>query len=327
MLSFEAPIKELEKKILEFETAASAGDGNARKQLDNLLKRLKKTKQDIYKKLTPYERLEVARHPNRPYTLDYIGRIFTDFLELSGDRCFGDDKAIVGGFALFDGMEVMIIGHQKGRNTKEKIARNFGMANPEGYRKAIRLFEMAEKFNRPVITFVDTSGAYPGLGAEERGQAQAIASSLYSMAKLQVPIITFIVGEGGSGGALGIAVANRVLMLENSVYSVISPEGCASILWKEDSAKPNGDTQERENTEKAAVALKMTAMDLLSLGIIDEVIKEPLGGAHQDHSEAAGYVKSAIEKYLPPLMELNAVEIVEDRYKKFRAMGVFGENA
>jgi acetyl-CoA carboxylase carboxyl transferase subunit alpha len=322
MLSFEAPILELEAKIAELKKLDILNDSASQESLVSLEKKLEKTRAEVYKKLTPIQRTEVARHPARPYTLDYIKYIFKDFTELRGDRCFGDDPAIVGGFAKFDGTPVMIIGHQKGHNAKENAARNFGMAKPEGYRKAARLFKLAEKFHRPVITFVDTSGAYPGVDAEERGQAEAIAKALFTMSTLKTPILTLIVGEGGSGGALGIAMGNKVLMLENAVYSVISPEGCASILWGDTKGKGE-EAKSKEYTAKAAEALKSTAEDLYKLGIIDEIIKEPLGGAHSDPGKTASNVASAIRRHLPELMELAPEAAAEDRYKKFRAMGVF----
>ncbi|MDR0453891.1 MAG: acetyl-CoA carboxylase carboxyltransferase subunit alpha [Deferribacteraceae bacterium] len=259
-LDFEVPILELEAKIEELKRMDILTGESSLNAINKLQNRLKTAKAEIYGKLTPSQKVQVARHPNRPYTMDYISHIFTDFFELHGDRAFGDDQAIVGGIAKLDGEPVMVIGHQKGRNTKENIARCFGMANPEGYRKAVRLFKIAETFNRPLITFVDTPGAYPGIGAEERGQAEAIAGALFEMAQLKIPMITFIIGEGGSGGALGIAMGNRVIMLEHSIYAVISPEGCASILWNDPSF-----------ADKAADALKLTATDLIKFGIIDEI--------------------------------------------------------
>lgn len=313
-LDFEASIIEIEEKISELQRLDVLTDKSSQQSIQALQKKLDKAKSDVYSKLTPTQKLQVARHPNRPYTMDYIEHIFTDFVELHGDRVFGDDMAIVGGMADFEGQPVMVIGHQKGRNTKENIARNFGMAHPEGYRKATRLFEMAERFNRPVITFVDTAGAYPGLGAEERGQGEAIATALFCMAGLKVPMITFIVGEGGSGGALAIAMGNRVFMLQHSVYSVISPEGCASILWKDASYSP-----------KAAESLKITADDLFKLGIIDGIVPEPAGGAHRYHDAVAESVAGFIKSNLSELSKLSGEELVEDRYKKFKAMGVFSE--
>lgn len=313
-LSFEAPIIELENKIEELKRVDVLTDSSSNEEIQTLQKKLEKTTSEIYKKLTPIQKVQVARHPNRPYTLDYIRNIFTDFFELHGDRLFGDDQAIVGGTAVFNGKQVIVMGHQKGRNTKENISRNFGMANPEGYRKAVRLFKMAEKFNRPVITFVDTTGAYPGIGAEERGQAEAIAKALFEMSLLKVPIITFIIGEGGSGGALGIAMGNRIYMLEHSIYSVISPEGCASILWKDSSF-----------ADKAAEALKLTAQDILKLELIDGIVPEPMGGAHRDHKATAENLRTCIEKSLDELCAMTPEAIKMDRYNKFRAMGVYSE--
>ena len=311
-LSFEVPIIELEEKIEELKKLDILTDESSQSSIESLEKKLEKTKEEIYKKLTPKDKVQVARHPSRPYTLDYINLLFTDFVELHGDRAFGDDQSIIGGTALFNYEPVIVVGHQKGRNTKENIARNFGMANPEGYRKAIRLFKMAEKFKRPVITFVDTPGAYPGIGAEERGQAEAIACSLFEMSTLKVPMVSVITGEGGSGGALGIAMGNRVLMLEHSIYAVISPEGCASILWKDAAQAP-----------KAADALKLTAKDLYGLKVIDEIIPEPSGGAHRNHALVAERVGEAVRRHLDELKLLSGEDLVEDRYQKYRSMGVF----
>jgi acetyl-CoA carboxylase carboxyl transferase subunit alpha len=313
-LEFEAPILEIESRIEEIKNVSGLGAGDIDKELKSLEDKLDKIKKDVYKKLTPPQKVMVARHPDRPYTLDYIENVFTDFVELHGDRLFRDDPAIVCGTAKLNGEPVLVIGHQKGRNTKENIHRNFGMANPEGYRKAQRMFEMAENFNRPIITFVDTPGAYPGIGAEERGQAEAIARSLMMMAELSVPMVTVVTGEGGSGGALGIAMGNRVAMLEHSIYAVISPEGCASILWKDASY-----------AGKAAEALKLTSEDLIKLGIIDEIIKEPDGGAHRDHKLTASRVKDFILRSLNDLKKMSREQIFEDRYQKFRNMGVFAE--
>ncbi len=314
-LDFEAPILEIEAKIEDLKRMDVLTDQSSLNAIKSLQKRLEKVKAEIYGKLTPTQKVQVARHPNRPYTLDYIQNIFTDFFELHGDRCFGDDQAIVGGTAKFNGEPVMVVGHQKGRNTKENIARNFGMAHPEGYRKAIRLFKMAAAFNRPIVTFVDTSGAFPGLGAEERGQAEAIARSLYEMTLLKVPMVTFIIGEGGSGGALGIAMGNRVFMLEHSIYAVISPEGCASILWKDASY-----------AGKAADALKITAKDLLELGVIDGIVPEPAGGAHRDHKAVAENVRAVLKENLAALQKLSGEQLVENRYNKYRAIGVFSDS-
>jgi acetyl-CoA carboxylase carboxyl transferase subunit alpha len=307
-LEFEKPIVELEKKIEELNRLANDGlDIGA--DVAALESRVGEMRQDIFSNLSRWQTAQVARHINRPFTLDYVKHIFTDFTELHGDRNFGDDHAIVGGLARFDGEPVMIIGHQKGRDTKEKVYRNFGMPNPEGYRKALRLMKMAEQFRLPVITFVDTPGAYPGIGAEERGQAEAIARNLREMASLRTPIIVCITGEGGSGGALAIAVGDRILMLEHSVYAVISPEGCAAILWSDGT-----------KGEQAAEALKPTARDIIKLGVIDEIVSEPIGGAHRDHETTAMAMKEAIARNLAELNKLSAKELVEERYKKFRAM-------
>lgn len=311
-LEFESQIYELETKIEELKNLSNIAEDDFKSEIESLEKKLEKVKGSVYKNLTPAQKVLVARHPNRPYTMDYIKLIFTDFCELHGDRLFRDDPAIVAGIAKFEGESVVVVGHQKGRNTKENIVRNFGMANPEGYRKALRIFHMAEKFKRPIITFVDTPGAYPGIGAEERGQAEAIARNLFEMAGLTVPIVTVISGEGGSGGALGIAVGNKVLMLEHSIYAVISPEGCASILWKDPSY-----------AKKAAEALKLTAQDLIKFNIIDEIIPEPLGGAHRDHVETASNVRKAIFKSLQELKSMSPERLFEQRYDKFRKMGVF----
>ncbi|MDY6821374.1 MAG: acetyl-CoA carboxylase carboxyltransferase subunit alpha [Deferribacterota bacterium] len=313
-LVFEKDIVELEKKIDELKSLVDIEDSDLNKEIENLESKLAKVKENIYKNLTPAQKLMVARHPNRPYTLDYARLVFKDFIELHGDRLFADDLAIVSGIAKFEGEPLVIVGHQKGRKTKENIKRNFGMANPEGYRKALRIFYQATKFNRPIITFVDTPGANPGIGAEERGQAEAIARNLKEMAGLTVPIITIITGEGGSGGALGIAVANRVLMLEHSTYSVISAEGCASILWKDASY-----------SDKAAENLKLTAQDIIKYGVIDEIIKEPSGGAHRNHVETAYNVGKAIRRHLDDLKDMSEDELVDDRVNRFRKIGIFGE--
>jgi acetyl-CoA carboxylase carboxyl transferase subunit alpha len=313
-LEFESSIFELEKKIKEMKNMSTLGNEDLRHEIALLEKKLRKVQRSVYASLTPPQKVLVARHPSRPYTLDYIKNIFDDFEELHGDRNFREYTAIVCGVAKFNEEPIVIVGHQKGRNTKENIFRNFGMANPEGYRKAMRIFHMAEKFRRPIVTFVDTPGAYPGLGAEERGQAEAIARNLFEMAALTVPMITIITGEGGSGGALAIAMGNRVLMLEHSIYAVISPEGCASILWKD-----------QAYAAKAAEALKLTAQDLLELEIIDDIIEEPLGGAHRNHKVAARNVKRAIHKHLKELKQMSPEKLFEDRYSKFRNMGVFSE--
>jgi len=313
-LDFEAPILEIESRIDEIKNVSGLGAGEIDAELKTLEDKLAKLKANIYQKLTPPQKVLVARHPDRPYTMDYIDNIFTDFVELHGDRLYRDDPAIICGTAKLNGEPVLVMGHQKGRNTKENIHRNFGMANPEGYRKAQRMFKMAETFNRPIVTFVDTPGAYPGIGAEERGQAEAIAKSLMVMAELTVPMVTIVTGEGGSGGALGIAMGNRVAMLEHSIYAVISPEGCASILWKDAAF-----------ASKAAEALKLTSNDLKGLNIIDEIIKEPAGGAHRDYELTAERVKDFVIRSITDLKKMSREQLFEDRYQKFRSMGVFAE--
>jgi acetyl-CoA carboxylase carboxyl transferase subunit alpha len=313
-LEFEKPIAELQEKIASLRTASSTGKVDLSEDIENLEAKCLKLKNEIYRKLTPWQRVQLARHPKRPYTNDYIKQIFTDFVELHGDRAFYDDQALVAGLGLLDGMPVAVLGQQKGRDIQENLARNFAMAHPEGYRKALRVMKLAEKFNRPIITFIDTPGAYPGIGAEERGQAEAIARNLREMASLTVPVISTVIGEGGSGGALGIGVANRVLMLENAYYSVISPEGCAAILFR-DAAM----------AQEAATALKITAKDLKQLGIVDEIVQEPLGGAHIDPEMTAKNLKAAILRNLQELIKYSESEIVEDRYTRFRNLGVFVE--
>jgi len=308
-LDFEKPLVELEQKIRELRDF-STDNVDFTSDIAKLEKKSVKLRDDIFSNLTRWQRTQLARHPNRPYTLDYIGNIFTDWFEVHGDRNFRDDPALVCGFARLDGEPCAVIGHQKGRDTKEKVFRNFGMPNPEGYRKALRVMEMAEQFNLPIFTFVDTPGAFPGIGAEERGQAEAIARNLREMAALTVPVIVTVTGEGGSGGALAIAVGNRVLMMQYSVYSVISPEGCAAILWSDGTRGP-----------EAAEALKLTATDIDSLGcVIDEVIPEPAGGAHTHPEAAATQIKQVLKKHLQALKELSGEELVEQRYQKFRAM-------
>lgn len=311
-LDFEKPIFELEKKISELKHLSSDGNLNLQAEVKKLETRLNHLKKETYSQMTPWQRVQLARHAQRPYTLDYIHRIFTDFVELHGDRTFADDKALIGGFAKLDGQTFLVLGHQKGRDAKENIMRNFGSAHPEGYRKALRLMRMAEKFDVPIVAFVDTPGAYPGVGAEERGQAYTIATNIREMARIRVPILVIVIGEGGSGGALGIGVGDKVLVLENAYYSVISPEGCAAILWKDRTKAPD-----------AASALKLTAKDLLDLKLIDEMVKEPLGGAHRGPEETAEAVKQAIKKYWKELEPLDKNTLVEARYDKFRAMGVF----
>jgi acetyl-CoA carboxylase carboxyl transferase subunit alpha len=313
-LDFERPLLEIERQIEELKKLAGDDGGERGKDLVPLERKLAELRTDIYKNLTPMQRVQVARHPKRPYPLDYVKTVFTDFVELHGDRLFRDDPAVVGGWARLDGQTVMLIGHQKGRDTKENLRRNFGMAHPEGYRKAMRLMQLAEKFNAPMVTLVDTPGAYPGLGAEERGQAEAIARNLLVMAALRVPVVTAVIGEGGSGGALAVGLADRVIMLENSVYSVISPEGCAAILWK--------DATQRE---RAAEALKLTAQDLLALGVIDEIIPEPPGGAHSDPDASAQALGESLRRHLRQLMKLRIEKLLKRREEKYLSMGAFTE--
>lgn len=308
-LDFEKPLVELEQKIRELRDY-STDSVDFSSEIKKLEKKAEKLREEIFSNLTRWQRTQLARHQNRPYTLDYVKHVFTEWVEVHGDRNFRDDPALVCGFARFDGEPCVVIGHQKGRDTKEKVYRNFGMPNPEGYRKALRVMQMAEQFQLPIFTFVDTPGAFPGIGAEERGQAEAIARNLREMAALTVPIIVTVTGEGGSGGALAIAVGNRVLMMQYSVYAVISPEGCAAILWSDGSRGP-----------QAAEALKLTAQDIAELGdVIDEVIAEPPGGAHNDHVAAAAQVKKVLKRHLTELRKLSGEELVEQRYRKFRAM-------
>jgi acetyl-CoA carboxylase carboxyl transferase subunit alpha len=309
---FERPLRDLEKKIEEL--SGIPGGEDRSEDLGRLQRRLETMRQEVYGRLTPWQRTLVARHPRRPYTLDYIHLLFTEFREVHGDRKYADDPAIVAGFALYKGMPVMVVGHQKGRDTKEKVRRNFGMPRPEGYRKAIRVMEMAEKFDRPIFTFVDTPGAYPGRGAEERGQAEAIAHSLRVMARLKVPIVVTVTGEGGSGGALAIAVGDRILMLEHAVYSVISPEGCAAILWSDQS-----------KARDAAKAMRVTAPDLRELEIIDEIVPEPPGGAQADPGRQAQILDEYLSGALAELTARSESDRVEARYQKFRRMGRFGQ--
>ncbi len=313
-LEFERPILELERKIEELKNFTSDEKIDLNSEIKRLQGKLNKVKRDIYENLTAWQRIQIARHPQRPYTQDYINYIMTDFIEFHGDRKFGDDKAIVGGFAKIDKRKVLVIGHQKGRDIKQQVERNFGCAHPEGYRKALRLMKLAEKFNIPVVSFIDTPGAYPGVGAEERGQAEAIATNLKEMSILEVPIVVVVIGEGGSGGALGIGVGDRICVLENAYYSVISPEGCSAILWKK-----------KGSAEQAAEALKLTAKDLLNLEIIDEVIMEPLGGAHRNYEETAKNVKETILRYLDELQEMDTEELIKQRYQKYRKFGAFKE--
>ena len=313
-LDFEKPVVELERKIEELKKLSSDEDMDLSDEIKNLQEKLEKVKKGVFENLTPWQRVQIARHPKRPYTLDYIDAIMTDFIEFHGDRSFSDDKAIVTGFAKINDNKICVIGHQKGRDTKENLKRNFGSAHPEGYRKAIRMMKLAEKFGLPVVSFIDTPGAYPGIGAEERGQAGAIAYNLMEMSGLAIPLIIIVIGEGGSGGAIGIGVGDRICVLENAYYSVISPEGCASILWRDRTKAPD-----------AAKVLKLTANDLYELGIIDDIIKEPLGGAHRDPEETAGNIKKKIIKYLNELEKISKKDLVKERYEKFRKIGIFEE--
>jgi acetyl-CoA carboxylase carboxyl transferase subunit alpha len=314
-LEFEKPIAELEQRIDDLKRLAGDASYGVALEIEPLEKRLTELRKEIYKTLTPLQRVEVARFKMRPFTLDYIERIFTDFIELHGDRAFREDAAIVGGWARLEGETVMIIGHQRGRDTKDNLKRNFAMPHPEGYRKALRLMKLAEKFQVPVLTFIDTPGAWPGLGAEERGQSEAIARNIFEMSQLAVPIIATVIGEGGSGGALALGVADRVLMLENAVYSVISVEGCAAILWK--------DNKSVESKERAAKALRLTASDLSELKVIDEVVPEPEGGAHTNHEAAAATLKSTLVRLLDDLRGLRPEKLVRRRREKFLRMGQF----
>ncbi|MBI4982801.1 MAG: acetyl-CoA carboxylase carboxyltransferase subunit alpha [Candidatus Omnitrophica bacterium] len=310
-LELEKPIAEFEKKIQELKNLAGKkiDISSEVKKLEEKLEHLKK---DTYKHLTAWQKVQLARHPHRPYTLDYISLLMTDFLELHGDRLFGDDKALLCGIAKLDNQKVIVMGHQKGRDTKENLKRNFGCAHPEGYRKALRVMQLADEFNIPIVIFIDTPGAYPGIGAEERGQSQAIATNLREMARVKVPIVATVIGEGGSGGALGIGVADRVYVLENSYYSVISPEGCAAILWKDGAKAPD-----------AAEVLKLTGADLVKMGIIDGVVPEPLGGAHRDPQQTASNIKEILLKNLKELKNLDKAELLKLRYNKFRSIGAY----
>ncbi|MGO8999353.1 MAG: acetyl-CoA carboxylase carboxyltransferase subunit alpha [Polyangiaceae bacterium] len=311
VLPFEKPVVDLVSRVRELRELAKS-DRALEPELRRLEDKAARVARELFADLSPWQKVQLSRHPSRPYTLDYIELLFTDWQELHGDRRFGDDPAIVGGLARYKGRSVVVVGHQKGRTTKEKVTRNFGQAQPEGNRKASRLFELADRFGLPILTFVDTQGAYPGIGAEERGQSEAIGSCLAAMSRARVPIIATILGEGGSGGALALGVANRVLVLEYGTYSVISPEGCASILWK-DSAK----------SDEAATRMRMTAPDLLELGIVDRVVDEPPGGAHQDPRGAAKLLDLALSDALAELLQLTPDELVEQRYQRFRAMGAF----
>jgi acetyl-CoA carboxylase carboxyl transferase subunit alpha len=313
-LEFEKPLLELENRIAELR--ASEDSLAARDEIAQLEERLARQQQRIYSGLTAWQRTQIARHPKRPHTLDLVGLLLEDWVELHGDRVFGDDKAIVGGLATFDGEPVVVIGHQKGRDTRENIARNFGMPHPEGYRKALRLMQLAGKFGKPIITLIDTPGAYPGLAAEERGQAEAIARNLREMAGLPTPIVCVVTGEGGSGGALALGVGNRVLMLEYAIYSVISPEGCAAILWGEAAKAP-----------EAAELMRVTAPDLLKLGVIDAIVPEPVGGAHRNWEATAASLRAVLREQLWQLKSKSEAELIEERQEKFRRIGVFEETA
>ncbi len=314
-LEFEKPLAELERQIDELRRIGEAGEVDVAGEIGTLEGKLSVMREEIYRTLTPMQRVQVARHPRRPYALDYLSSIFTDFIELHGDRLFRDDPAIVGGWARLNGQSVMVIGHQKGRDTKENIKRNFGMPHPEGYRKALRLMQTAARFHAPVITLIDTPGAYPGLGAEERGQSEALARNILEMSALPTPIIAVVIGEGGSGGALALGVADRVLMFENSVYSVISPEGCATILWKDSTQR-----------ERAAEALKLTSADLSKLGLIDQVIAEPIGGAHFDPETAGESLREALIKTLNELNKVRPEKLIKRRHDKYAAMGAYADS-
>jgi acetyl-CoA carboxylase carboxyl transferase subunit alpha len=311
VLPFEKPVVELVARVRELRALVHT-DAKLEHELKRLEEKTGRLAREIFATLTPWQKVQLSRHPNRPYTLDYVEHLFTDFQELHGDRRFGEDAAIVGGLARYRGRSVVIVGHQKGRSTKEKVARNFGQAQPEGNRKACRLYDLANRFGLPVFTFIDTPGAYPGIGAEERGQSEAIGACLAAMSRARVPIIATIIGEGGSGGALALGVANRVHVLEYGTYSVISPEGCASILWKDGS-----------KADEAAMRMRMTAPDLLQLGVVERIIDEPAGGAHQDGKLAAANVDQALSTALHELLQMTPDELVEDRYRRFRAIGAY----
>ncbi len=314
ILEFEKPVADLTAKVEELEHLGASSNMDVKAEIDNLRKKLEATKKSIFQGLSPWEKVQLARHPQRPYALDYINRMFTDFMECHGDRRYADDPAIVGGFAKLDGKPIMVIANQKGRNTKENVHRNFGCAHPEGYRKALRLMKLADKAKVPIIGLIDTPGAFPGIASEERHIGEAIAVNLREMFALSVPYIAVVIGEGGSGGALGIGVGNRIMLLENAYYSVITPEGCAAILWKD-----------RAFSAKAAESLKLTGKDLKELNIIDTIIEEPLGGAHEDHDAAAEMFKKALKKELATFNGMTSEEIKNDRYEKYRNIGIFTE--
>jgi acetyl-CoA carboxylase carboxyl transferase subunit alpha len=313
-LDFEQPIAELETKIEELRYVQTESAVDISDEIDQLGKKSQQLTKDIYSQLSPWQITKIARHPERPYTMDYLNEIFTDFVEMHGDRHFSDDLSIVGGLARFNGSPCMVLGHQKGRDTKERAQRNFGMSRPEGYRKALRLMKTAEKFKLPVFTFVDTPGAYPGIDAEERGQSEAIGRNIYEMAQLEVPIITTIIGEGGSGGALAISVADQVLMLQYSIYSVISPEGCASILWKSS-----------EKAQDAADAMGITAHRLKALGLIDKIVNEPVGGAHRDHKQMAAFLKRGLNDAWRQVSDLKVRELLDRRYERLQSYGRYSD--
>jgi len=313
-LEFEKPIVNLERQLSELRDRAADSDIDMSSEISRIEEKLRRTKTEVYRNLSPWQRVQIARHIQRPFMLDYVEHSFDDFLELHGDRHIGDDEAMPGGFAYLEGRKVMVIGHQKGRDTKENLRRNFGSAHPEGYRKALRLMRLAEKFHVPVVTLIDTPGAYPGIGAEERNIAEAIAFNLREMMRLKTPIIAVVIGEGGSGGALGIGVADRVLMMENAYYSVISPEGCAAILWKD-----------RKYAPESAQALKLSAQDLIEIKVIDEIVPEPMGGAHHDHVGSANNLKSMVLRHLTAIEQIPLEELLEQRYQKFRGLGDYRE--
>lgn len=313
-LEFEKPIIELEKKIREMKEFSSGGGVELNSEIISLERKLEKLQSEIFSKLSRWQRVQLARHPKRPYTLDYIQLIFSDWIELHGDRGYADDKAVICGFGKLEGEKVLIVGQQKGRDTKQKLERNFGMMHPEGYRKALRLMQTASRFGRPIVIFIDTPGAFPGVEAEERGQAEAIARNILEMFKLTVPIIIVIIGEGASGGALGIGIGDRVMMLENSWYSVISPEGCAAILWRDNAKAPD-----------AAEALRLSATDLMQLKVIDKILPEPTGGAHRNHQLAAQILKAELQASLEELKQLSTDELLRQRLEKFRAIGIYDE--
>ncbi|KON86768.1 acetyl-CoA carboxylase subunit alpha [Sporosarcina globispora] len=311
-LEFERPVVELKKKIAELKEFTKTADVDLSSEIEKLEARLGKLETDIYENMKPWDRVQIARHPARPTTLDYISNLFEDFFECHGDRAFGDDEAIVGGIAKFRGLPVTVIGHQRGKDTKENIRRNFGMPHPEGYRKALRLMKQADKFRRPIICFIDTKGAYPGKAAEERGQSEAIAKNLFEMASLRVPVICIVIGEGGSGGALALGVGNHIHMLENSTYSVISPEGAAAILWKD-----------ATQAKKAAESMRITAPDLKELGVVDEIIEEVKGGAHKDVKVQAAEIGEVLSQSLKNLMVLSEEQLIDHRYNKFKSIGEY----